>query len=355
MRRQSTKMRLKSVVLLGPALLLSIALFAQAPTLGAQAPAAPMTEKEVISELKKQGGDQLIKDVGQRGVDFETDEDAEKRLRKAKASDQVVQAVRAAGPKERAAAASKAAQAAGAVVVPPDEKDEFTAIQSELDPDKLISLAQAFAQKHPNSSVLTYVYAYEANAYQNKGDVANMVEFARKSLAYKKDNVMSLMILSYGIPTPQYTQTHQSNEEQLLTEAENDDHAAGTAINDLKKQPTETDEQFASRKAGYLAELHADMGMIHLDRAQLGLTGLDQDELAKAEQEYKLAISGTEHPDATYYFRLGDACRLQHKWDDALAAYGKAADLGQGPLKQYAEKQVDAVKQMKAQSGAATK
>jgi hypothetical protein len=30
-----------------------------------------MTEKEVVSELKKSGADQLIKDLGTRGVDFD--------------------------------------------------------------------------------------------------------------------------------------------------------------------------------------------------------------------------------------------------------------------------------------------
>jgi hypothetical protein len=33
---------------------------------------------------------------------------------------------------------------------------------------------------------------------------------------------------------------------------------------------------FAKRKANYNSSIHADMGMIHLDRAQLGLMSLDQ-------------------------------------------------------------------------------
>lgn len=357
-RRANNQMKLKSVFLLAPALLLCLTLFAQAPTAPTMGPPpgqGPMTEKEVITELKKQGADQLMKDLGSRGADFEIDPEVEKRLRKAKATDQVMAAVKAAGPKERENAAKSAAQASGAIILPPDDRADFTALQSELDPDKVISLAEAFAQKHPNSPVLTYVYAYEANAYQNKGDVAKMVDSARKSLMLKKDNLMSLMMLTYALPTPQYTSAHQADEEQLLTEAEKCDQEAVAAVAGLKKQPSESDEKFAQRKAGYLAELHADVGMIHLDRAQLGLMGLDQGELAKAEAEYKLAISTTARPDPTYYFRLGDACRLQHKYDQALAAYTKCSELSQGPLKEFADKQVQAVKQLMAQAGAAPK
>ena len=95
--------------------------------------------------------------------------------------------------------------------------------------------------------------------------------------------------------------------------------------------------------------------MIHLDRAQLGLMGLDKEELAKAEKEYKLAVSGTDHPEPTDYYRLGEAYRLQGKFDDAIAAFTKASELGQGAVKQYAEEQVERLKKAKAQSAAPAK
>lgn len=314
-----------------------------------------MTEKEVITELKKDGPEQLSKDLDKRGVGFEMDADVEKRLRKAKATDELIKAITAAGPKERANAAKAAAQASGAVVVAPEESADFKALQTELDPDKAAALAEAFIQKHPNSQVLTYAYAFEANAYEMKGDVEKVVEYARRSVALKKDNVMSLLMLSYAIPTPQYVSKHQADEEKALAEAEGDVNQAIAAIQDLKKQANESDDDFAKRKAAYLAEVHADMGMVHLDRAQLGLMGLDKAELAKAEQEYKLSVTGVDHPDPSAYYRLGEACRLQEKYDDAIAAFTKASELGQGPVKQYADQQIAKVKEMKAQSGAPAK
>ncbi|MGO8786857.1 MAG: hypothetical protein ACLQVL_05665 [Terriglobia bacterium] len=344
-------MKTRFLLLLGPVLLLSSTLFAQAPT----AAPAPMTEKEVVAELKKEGADQLLKDLSARGVVFEMDADTEKRLRKAKATDQVIQAVTAVGPKERAAAAKAAALASGEVVVPPEESADLKALETELDPDKAIALSDAFVQKHPKSEVLTYAYAFEANAYQTKGDAAKIVEYGEKSLAIKKDNLMSLLLVAYALPTPQYINSHQADEEKQLSLAEGYIQDGFKAIDALKKLPNESDADFAKRKASYGSNLHADLGMVHLDRAQLGLMGLDKEELAKAEQEYHQAISTTDKPDPSDYYRLGEACRLQGKLDDAIAAFTKASELGQGAVKDYAQKQIEALKNAKAQQAAPAK
>jgi tetratricopeptide (TPR) repeat protein len=323
-----------------------------------------MTEKEVIGELKKDGTDQLLKDLQKRGVDFEMNADIEKRLRKAKATDQVVQAVTSAGPKERAAAAQTTAMASGALLLTAEEQSEFTALQTELDPDKAISLAEAYVQKYPKSNGLSFVYAFEAGAYQMKANDAEMkadaaettkmitkvVEYLEKSLELKKDNPMSLLMACSIIPTPQYIKAHQADEEKQLTQAEAYCNDATKAVGDLKKPEKEQDADFARRKAGYVAGIHANLGMIHLDRATLALMGLDKEELAKAEQEYRQAVSLTDRPDPSSYYRLGEACRLQGKWDEAIAAFTKASELGQGAVKQYAEQQIDLVKKLKSQA-----
>ena len=341
-------MKIKFGFLLVPALLLTSTLFAQlpgAPTMGPTVAAGPMTEKEVITELKKDGPDQLLKDLTRRGVAFEMDADIEKRLRKAKATDELIKAVTAAGPKERENAA-KAAAVAGGVTLPPDEFADYNALQTELDPDKVISMAEAFAQKYPKSQALTNVYAYEANAYQMKGNVDKIVEYAEKSVELRKDNVMSLGQLAFAIPTPQFIKEHGADEDQQLNKAEGYAQQAIQAMNDLKKPPNLPDADFANRKAAYIADIHADLGMIHLDRAEEGLMGLDKQELAKAENEYRLAVSGTDHPDPSAYYRLDG------KLDDSIAAFTKASELGQGAVKQYAEQQIDMLKKAKAQSTA---
>ncbi len=346
-RRAKKNMKMKFAFLLGMALLLSSTLFAQAPSMEPTVVQGPMSDKEVISELKQSGAATLQKDVEKRGVAFEMDADIEKRLRKAKATDELIKAITAAGPKERANAAKAATQASGMVMISPEESAEFKALQTELDPDKAIALGEAFAQKHPQSNVLTYAFAFEANAYEMKGDVAKVVELGERSVTLKKDNVMSLLMLAYAIPTPQYITLHQADEEKVLTKAEAYMHDATVAIDDLKKQPSESDEQFAKRKSGYMAEIHSDMGMVHLDRAQLGLMGLDKEELAKSEKEYRLAVASLERPDPTVYYRLGEACRLQGETDAAIAAFTKASEIGQGAVKQYAEQQIETLKKTK--------
>ena len=349
-------MKIKSVILLGPALLLASALFAQLPTGPATAPTpsvaqGPMNEKEVITELKKDGAAQLAKDLGARGVDFEMNPDIEKRLRKAKATDDVVKAVTAAGPKERAAAIKTEAAATGAMVLPPEEAAEFKAVETELDPDKAIALAEAYIQKYPKSTALTYIYAFEGNAYENKNDAAKIVEYAEKSIALKPDNLMSLLEAAYAIPQPQYTRLHGSDEESQLDKAESYAKDAIKAVDKLKQLPNEQDADFTSRKADYLASAHGDLGMIHLDRAQLGLMSLDTAELAKSVDEFKLSTTLTKHPVGTDYYRMGEAFKLLGKYDDAIAAFTKAGAVGPPVLKQYADQQIAALKNAKPAAG----
>jgi len=356
-------MKIKYVILLGTAMLVagvlvgqelpSVGGTTQAPTMGPAQVQGPMSEKDVILALKKKGeADQLLKDVKARGVDFETDADTEKRLRKAKATDEMIAAIKAAGPKEREAAAKAAAMSSGALILPPEEAKDFLPLQTELDPDKVISLAEAFGKKYPNSEALSQAYAFEAHAYLEKNAPVKVVEYAEKSLEAKKDNILSLGMIAACIPTQQYLDLHRADQEKQLARAENYVQDAFKGMDALKKPLNESDEAFAQQKANFIADLHADLGAIHLGRARLGLLSLDLDEVAKALSEYKLAISTAQQPDPRAYYRLGDCYRILGKWDDAIAAYTKASELGQGVLKQLADGQIAAIKKAKATAGA---
>jgi len=148
---------------------------------------------------------------------------------------------------------------------------------------------------------------------------------------------------------------HGMDEPEQLTKAEGYTQAALQAIDGIKKLPNEPDDAFAKRKSAFISSIHADMGMIHLQRAQLGLMGMDKDELAKAENEYHQAVTLTDNPDPSDYYRLGEACRLQGKIDDAIAAFTKASDVGGGAIKQFADQQIAALKKAKAQPAAPAK
>ncbi|MGH6629790.1 MAG: hypothetical protein ACREB3_08670, partial [Burkholderiales bacterium] len=122
------------------------------------------------------------------------------------------------------------------------------------------------------------------------------------------------------------------DKEQKLTQAENYANQALQLIDQLPKQPNETDEAVQKRKAELSREPHSALGMIHLQRSSMGLMGPDKDELAKAEQEYQMAVTLGERPSSADYYRLGEARAALNKLDDAIQAFTKAGELGEGSV-----------------------
>ena len=314
-------MKAKSAILVLMLLGLVFPLLAQGP------PAAPLTEKEVIDLLKsKQPHQQSAAVVQQRGVDFELTPDIEKRLRKAKAEDQYIEVIKKAGPSARATQAATGSGGGGGGT--PEETRDMQAIQNELDPDRALQLVKEFETKHPNSSLLTWAYFMAANASQQKQDLEHTVEYGEKSLKLKSDNLMSLIILCTILPQPQLMRGSDIDKEQKLTQAENYAKQALQLIEQLARQPSDTDETAQKRKAELSREPHSALGMIHLQRSSMGLSGPDKDELAKAEEEYQQAVTLGEHPNPADYYRLGEARSSLGKIDEAIQAFTKAGELG---------------------------
>jgi tetratricopeptide (TPR) repeat protein len=322
----------------------------QAEIQGQQRPedrAAGMTEKQVLNEIKKSSAETVIKDVMDHGVDFEMNASIEKKLRKANASDQVVEAVRQAGPKEREQMAKLilVTGETGFQSIPKEQAQAFDAIKLEVDPDKEIALVDEFAKKYPDSIALSYVYAFAANAYQQKSDVEKVVEYADKSLNLKPDNLMSLLFNIEMLPSTQYLNAHSADREKILKEAESEANRALQLIPKVAKQPNETDAHYQKRQADLGSEVHGAFGMIHLDLATQALEGLDKAELAKAEQEFSAAVTTASHPDPRDYYRLGETYKLDGKRDNAIQAFTKAGELGQGTLiKNYADQEIAEMK-----------
>jgi len=89
--------------------------------------------------------------------------------------------------------------------------------------------------------------------------------------------------------------------------------------------------------------------MFHLEMANQSLSGMDKTELGKAEEEFNAAVSKTAHPDPRDYYRLGETYKLDGKIDDAIQAFARAGELGQGTLiKTYADQQVAELQKLKA-------
>jgi TolA-binding protein len=322
-----------------------------------QGPVA-MTEKEVTKEIKRAPAETVIKDVKERGVDFDMTPDIEKKLRKAQATDEVVAAVRHAGPKVRAQMARMVMGPgqAGIQEIPREQAQAFEAIKGELDPDKAVALVEDFAKKYPDSALLPYVYFFAANGYQQKGDVEKVVEYTGKGLKLNPDNLACLLLRVGMLPQPQYLDKHPADRDNILQEAERDANHALQLVSQIPKQPNETDADYQKRLANSTSQIHGSLGMVHLEQAIGSLTGPDKAELAKAEQEFKTAVTMTDRPYAGDYYYMGEAYRLDGKLDDAIEAYTKAGQVGQGTMiKTFADRQVEEIKRRKAQGSAAPK
>jgi tetratricopeptide (TPR) repeat protein len=309
-------------------------------------PPPPLTQKELVDILKsKQQSAQAAVIVEHRGVNFELTPEIEKQLRKAKATDAVMEAVKNATPSARAAHAA----ATGAVLASEDEQREMLAIQNELNPDAAVQMAQDFAQKHPQSPLLTYVYALAAAQYEQKGDAANVIAQCEKSLALKPDNLMALLMIAQMLPQQQSVQL--GNVDQKLDQAEKYAAQALELVSKLTPQPNEPPDKFTARQASYVRDMHSALGMVHFQRAMQSLGEPDAGELTKAEAEYTTAVTVSGSPLSTDYFRLGEVRGFLKKYDAAIEAYNKCLELDTtAMIRPYAEQAIASVQKAKAKA-----
>ncbi|HEV2426228.1 MAG TPA: hypothetical protein VGZ29_15480 [Terriglobia bacterium] len=235
--------------------------------------------------------------------------------------------------------------------ITPDERNAYNAIQHEIDPTRQAQLVDDFAKKYPGSQLLSDVYFFGAYAHQAQGNVAKAVDYGEKSLAANGNNLRSLLLLSELLPQPQEMQGSDSDKEKRLGEAEADANKALTQIADLKLPSNTPPDQQTAIKDTITSQAHASLGMVHLQRATMSLTGTDKDELAKAEQEYKTAVA-TPKASPEDYFRLGEVYEMENKPDEGIDAFTQCAKLSQGQLQTMANAQVEKLKKAKAQAPA---
>jgi tetratricopeptide (TPR) repeat protein len=236
-----------------------------------------------------------------------------------------------------------------------EQAPRFDAIKSELNPDKAIKLVNDFVRNFPNSALLSSVYSFGANAYQQKGDVEKVAEYTDKSLKLNPDNLSSLILSVQVLPLPQYIRNHPADRDKILRQAQSEADLALQLIPQIPKQPKESDADYQKRLAGVASGIHGDLGMVHLELAGENPAGPDKAELAKAAQEFTTAVSTTGHPDPRDYYRMGEAYGVEGKLDDAIQAFTKAGKLGQGTvIKTYANEQIAQLKKRKAQGWTAS-
>jgi tetratricopeptide (TPR) repeat protein len=334
-----------SVLLTGSALFGGAAGWpSQQASIAAPAPEAPITENELINLVKhnKKHLETLMPTVQSRGLGFELTPDIEQSLRKAGADDAFITGLKDYTPSARAAQARRPQ-------VSPAEKQAYKEIRGEKDPDKLIQEANEFAQNYPKSAALTYVYALEAGAYQQKNDEANAVTYGEKSLQLNPNDLYSLLLVSSDLAQPQMLNVPYAEKEKRLDMAESCANKVLQEINQFPKQANETDETYQQRKDQIASGVYASLGMVHLERSEMAIRPPDLAELGKAEQSYKMAVEKSKNPVS--YYRLGEIYAEEGKVDEAISAYSSAGKLAPGTqLEQMANQKAKVLKQEKAQA-----
>ncbi len=255
------------------------------------------------------------------------------------------------GNKQGQAGQQQSGQANAGPQVTAAESQAFQGIQTELDTDRRIQMVNDFEKKFPNSVALPYVFLLAADTYRQKGDVPHVIEYGEKSLKLKAENPVALIMVASLLPEPQSLQGSDAEKEKKLAEAEDYATRAIKLVDQekLPRQPNLSDEQFKKSKAQLVSWAHSSLGMVHLQRAGMALTGMDPGELAKAENEYEAAVSLTDSPSPADYFRLAEAYRGHGKIDEAIQAFSKASELDDsGAIKSLADRAAEELKKRKA-------
>jgi len=313
-------------------MLVAFPLMAQAPE------QLPLTQEQVYNLVKqnKKNPAAVYKALGERGVDFDLNRDIESKLRRAGADDEMLQAIWRAGPTNRMARTALLTSATGASLESSyEEAMGFETIQDELDPDRRLRMVEEFETRFPNSQLLSYVYTQAAEAYQRKGNLEKLVEYAEKSLKLDPDNTFSLLMVAITVAQPRMLQGGPGVAEQRLSTSETYARRALQLIDKLPKRGNETDDQLRKRKSALASDAHTALGMVYMLR----------DDSKKAIEEFRTAIGLVERPNPQLYFRLGEVYANSGEKEKAIEAFTKASELGQGTvLQKFADERIAELK-----------
>jgi tetratricopeptide (TPR) repeat protein len=298
-----------------------------------------LSQDEVYQLIKKQKGhpDVVEKTLHDQGVDFDLNADIEKKLRKAGASGEILQAVWAAGPTVRDFKGATLMSATGAPLTSTyKEAMGYKTLEQASDPDTKIRMAMDFAQTFPKSELLSYVFTQAAAAFEQKGDFPNAAKTAQKSLELDPDNTYSLLIAATALSEPSMVRNAGATSGKVLGDAQTDAQRTLDLLSKLSARPDETPASFGTRKAGLESSAHAVLGSV----------AMQQDRNTQAITEFQKAISLAPAPKASLYFRLGEVYATTGKKQEAIDAFSKAAELGKGTVVEtYANQSIKELRQ----------
>jgi tetratricopeptide (TPR) repeat protein len=197
-----------------------------------------------------------------------------------------------------------------------EEYQAFQALSTEKNPAKLITLAEAFLQKYPNSVGKGNTLLRLMDAYANTNDMAKAVDTGYKILQIDPDNIATLRYLSLTFPF--LFKPGAADETSKLSRADSDAHHGLDLLNKLQKPANVTDAQFQQ-------------GMKELRSVFNGCIGF----VAEKRKDYPSAIAAlklatADNPSgwyAVYWMGLAYHFSTPRDYDHEIWYYARAVNL----------------------------
>lgn len=167
-------------------------------------------------------------------------------------------------PSAGASAASPAPQAKQPGWKSRDEYDAFSAMATEKDPNKRISLAEAFIQKFANSDFKDSAFVVEMQTYQQLNQPDKAIEAARKALEINPDSRDALGYLSYVFPF--VFKADDPDATAKLSRSESDAKHGLEVLQKWQKPQGATDEQFNQAVKSLRSVFNNAIGFVALQR-----------------------------------------------------------------------------------------
>jgi len=197
-----------------------------------------------------------------------------------------------------------------------EEYDAFQAMAAEKDPNKQVSLAEAFLQKYSTSDFKDQAYQVEMGDYQQLGNSAKAIDAAHKAVAANPENIAALNYLAFAFPF--VYKVDAPDKDAKLAQAETDAKQGLAALQKLQKPANVSDDQFNQQVKVLRANFNAALGFVALQRKDYAaaITAL------KAAQE-----DNSNDPYVTYRLGLAYLYSAPPDFDNAIWNLARADDL----------------------------
>jgi len=212
-------------------------------------------------------------------------------------------------------------------------KEEFEAYKAAAaltTPDQVLTAADQFAQKFPESELRELLYAQAMNGFAQQNNAEKEIEAARKAIAIDPHDPNPLIHAASALI--EVTHDNDLDKEQRYTEAGKDAQAAIDNIETgMHIPPNVPPEKVQAVKNSILALAYETLGVI----------AMQKQDFASAESNFKKSVEVAKgEPMARVYLRLSVAQDNEKKYGEALVNADRALQYSQeGSVEQTLAKQ----------------